>query len=509
MPRGRTNERLVLAGALALVLVVLVRTAWVADDAYITFRCVDQWLHGHGARWNIGERVQAYTHPLWFVLLTGVTAAVREPYYAALILGAVCTLSVAALIAARAPGQAASAFGIVALLASKAFVDYSTSGLENPLTNLLLGLFVTMWWTGRADPPSDRSTLRLALLASLLLTNRLDAGLIVLPALVARLARLPRRAAVRTALVGMLPFAIWETLSLFYYGFPFPNTAYAKLSTGIPPAELMRQGVAYFGESLQSDPITLPIVAAGIVAGIAGRSTGAWPLSLGLMLYLAYVLRVGGDFMSGRFFVAPFVAAVLILAHATARAPRLVLAAACAVLVVGLRAPRVAALSGPDYSVTEGSRAGIQDERGYYYQRTGLLRRSSPWRPPADRAHRVIPSDIPSGRFVAVQDVIGIYGYTSPPGLHIIDVLGLADPLLARLPCERPWRIGHYYRAVPDGYLDTIETGSNRLRDPQLAAYYDKLQLVVRGPLWSLDRLATVIEFNIGRYDHLLPAAPH
>ena len=57
--------------------VVLIRTAWVSDDAYITFRTIDNFIDGYGLRWNIAERVQSYTHPLWmfvvafFYLLTG------------------------------------------------------------------------------------------------------------------------------------------------------------------------------------------------------------------------------------------------------------------------------------------------------------------------------------------------------------------------------------------------------------------------------------------------------
>ena len=38
--------------------------AWVADDAFITLRTVDNLLAGYGPRWNVVERVQTYTHPL-------------------------------------------------------------------------------------------------------------------------------------------------------------------------------------------------------------------------------------------------------------------------------------------------------------------------------------------------------------------------------------------------------------------------------------------------------------
>ena len=44
--------------------VVLVTSAWLCDDAYITFRTVENTVEGFGPRWNVIERVQTYTHPL-------------------------------------------------------------------------------------------------------------------------------------------------------------------------------------------------------------------------------------------------------------------------------------------------------------------------------------------------------------------------------------------------------------------------------------------------------------
>ncbi len=49
---------------LAAIALLALKCAWVSDDAYITFRTVDNFVHGHGLRWNTGERVQAYTNPL-------------------------------------------------------------------------------------------------------------------------------------------------------------------------------------------------------------------------------------------------------------------------------------------------------------------------------------------------------------------------------------------------------------------------------------------------------------
>jgi arabinofuranosyltransferase len=54
--------------AVLVLLLLVVRNAWVTEDAYITLRTVDNWVSGHGLRWNVDERVQGYTHPLWMVL---------------------------------------------------------------------------------------------------------------------------------------------------------------------------------------------------------------------------------------------------------------------------------------------------------------------------------------------------------------------------------------------------------------------------------------------------------
>ena len=45
-------QKLLLYGCLLLYGVVLLRTAWLCDDAYITFRTVDNFINGFGLRWN-------------------------------------------------------------------------------------------------------------------------------------------------------------------------------------------------------------------------------------------------------------------------------------------------------------------------------------------------------------------------------------------------------------------------------------------------------------------------
>ena len=112
-----------------------------------------------------------------------------------------------------------------------------------------------------------------------------------------------------------------------------------------------------------------------------------------------------------------------------------------------------------------------------------------------------------AGPAVVEHGNVGFLGYYAGPAVHIIDRNGLTDPLLARLPVRDPadWRIGHFRRDVPAGYADTLRGGQNVIEDANLAAYFDVLARVPRGPLGSTERLREIWQLNRGAYAHLLP----
>jgi arabinofuranosyltransferase len=92
-----------------------------------------------------------------------------------------------------------------------------------------------------------------------------------------------------------------------------------------------------------------------------------------------------------------------------------------------------------------------------------------------------------------------------------VDVFALGDPLLARLPSrpsplEETWRIGHFRRRLPEGYLASLPAEEIAIRDPALAEYYAHLRLVTRGEIFSPPRLITLLKLNLGAYDRLLEA---
>ena len=261
-----TPESTVILTAILIFAVVLIRSAWVGDDAYFTARTLDNWINGYGLTWNVEERVQAYTHPLWLFTLLPLFALTKSFYLTVIFLSLFFTLATIVLFVTRVTVGLWTGLLSVAIFAmSKAFVDYSTSGLENPLSFFLLTLFLISFFQ---EDTSFKGYLRLSFLASLIMLNRIDMILLVLPALVYKATKLKISRAILATIMGFMPVIIWEIFSLIYYGFPFPNTAYAKLATGISSWGLFKQGVLYFMNSLDQDPITLMVTVLGLLIAI-------------------------------------------------------------------------------------------------------------------------------------------------------------------------------------------------------------------------------------------------
>ncbi len=80
----------------------------------------------------------------------------------------------------------------------------------------------------------------------------------------------------------------------------------------------------------------------------------------------------------------------------------------------------------------------------------------------------------------------------------VLDQLGLADPLLARLPSRGVWRIGHPGRPPPIGYVESLRSGQNLIEDPALHRLYEDLRLITQGDLFRSERFAAILRRNLG-----------
>ncbi|GMR11348.1 MAG: hypothetical protein BMS9Abin28_2178 [Anaerolineae bacterium] len=507
-PSAVRPEQAIVVGFVSLYLIVLIRTAWVSDDAYITYRTISNLAADKGLVWNVGERVQAYTHPLWMFLIAAGVFFTREFYFTSLAIS--IAVSIAAALAfwrwiASTPMMAV--FGLSVLVLSKAYVDYSTSGLENALSHLLLVAFLAIYFGAQRGKWKLAS---LAFVTALLGANRLDLLLLVLPALAYETWRSRNDKPLRYVALGLTPLIAWEVFSIVYYGFPFPNTAYAKLTTGLQVGDLVEQGLFYLLNSAAADPLTLVFIVAGVGMAIYLRRPATIALAGGVLLYLFYIVRIGGGFMSGRFLTAPLVLSVGMISQI--RLPdRWALVGVVLVVAAGLAAPSPVLTSGESFGEGLGQFTdvrGIADNRAYLYQETGLLQASRytelpnhPWVTEGIAAREGGPS-------VLIRKVIGFFGFYAGREVHIVDPWGLSDALLARLPPvpDPFWRIGHFERRVPDGYIESLETGENRIENPDLAEFYEALTKVIRGPLFAKDRWVEIWRLNTGAYDANLQA---
>ena len=505
------HARRLVVGALFLAFTyIFLANAWIGDDAYITFRVVWNFVHGYGLTFNPDERVQAFTHPLWAFVITAAHVVTREFFFTATVVcWAFCIAAGGVLVRWSGTLRRASLL-IVWLLTSKALVDYTSSGLENPLSYLLVALFYTRYFRRPVTAAPSVTELRtFTLLASLAFLNRPDAVLmfaIPLAEMTVRSLRIHGRRVLVPLALGAAPAVLWLLFATIYYGFPLPNTYYAKVANGIPRSLMLRQGMAYVLNSISHDPITLGTIGLAMIFAVASPGV-ARRAAASALLYVAYTVSVGGDFMSGRFFTMPFLLAAMVVAPVIADLGAGYAAAALVLYNVMVPLVPVKTSSTYDGAWPWRTQNGIKDERGHYHQGTNILF-FSPFRTLPDFVWVREGTSFRDGADkVTVQGSIGLYGLYAGPDKFIVDRNALSDPLLARLPVSPAlyfeFYAGHYFRDLPDGYLDSVAQNANLLQDPLLHRYYERLRNLTRGPIFSVSRLRDIWALNVGEFSNL------
>jgi len=300
--------------SLAIAIFVFLKNAWVGEDAYIVLRSIEQLFSGNGPIWNPHERVQVFTSPLWFIVLALARIFSHDVYLNVIVVSIILWLST--LFVLKAVHKNNTNFLILILLfsSSTSFFDYTSSGLENVLAYLIIatyisnyvGLFVSDDSNDSRQICEERRIKTLLFLFGLIICVRHDLALLLFPPtiyLVVKNAQIfSKKQWAVFSILSLLPIILISLFSLVYYGFPFPNTAYAKLNTGIQQMEIFRRGIDYFISSFKYDTATLVVIIGALVL-YSFKSSEKYLryLSYGVLLNLFYVGYVGGDFMQGRF----------------------------------------------------------------------------------------------------------------------------------------------------------------------------------------------------------------
>ena len=491
-------------------LVLVIGNAWMGDDIFITLRTIDNFVHGFGLRWNLLERVQTFTHPLWLFLLTIPYYFTRETYFTTLAVSILSSLVSFVLLLSYLKDIKAKIVTFIILIISHAYIDYSTSGLENPLTHLLL-IVLLILYTKPNPKKTQGNTFWITFVGSLLMLNRLDLGLFVLPIVIHAFIKRISVKNFMASLLGLLPILLWEAFSLIYYGFLFPNTFYAKLHTGIALTDSINQGLIYMADALQHHLIVTIVIFFGVVICIFKRDMKSLMMSLSIGLYVLYIIIIGGDFMTGRFLTAPLIASIINIYYCIKDisvleekqnqliTPALLLLG-MAVFFMRMTEPLIPPNS-PSVENMNFLPSGITNERAFFFKDNGLINVASAHQKPpyhfwALQGQAILAkSQEKNETTVVVRDVIGMYGYFAGPKVYIIDPLALSDPFLAQRPVPdiHDWKIGHFRRQIPEEYIASRETQSNLLTDPADHELLDKLNLITQGPLFSEARFKAIL----------------
>ncbi|WP_350337626.1 hypothetical protein [Corynebacterium guaraldiae] len=465
---------------------------WISDDGLIVLRTVRNLEEGNGPVFNAGERVEANTSTLWQYLILLVRWVTNAPLESiAVNLGLV--LAVAAMVlgtwaTARAffrSGQFAAPLvapaGALVYLALPPARDFFTSGLEWGLSIFYLAALwaLLQHWAQSRD---SASAYWLALWAGLSWLVRPEF------ALYGGLAGLLLLAAHRNwkAWLGILGAALpipagYQFFRMGYYGLVTPHTAVAKSAS----SSAWGSGLNYLKDFVGPYALYLPVlVLLGAAlwtfraqlrpAALRSASTVTYLMVGAAAVHVLYVLRVGGDFMHGRMLLLPLFAALLPVFVLPLKGLVSSLAVAfCAVwaFIIVLRGHPT------DWDAYE-KPLSIVDERDFWTYATNREAGHPPrsardylgmkfMRGYEEAGEKLVGGDALATIYVEDKEKdllnwltvprepgmnepptvylvnLGMTSMNAPLNVRVLDTIGLATPMAARMPREEGGRVGH------------------------------------------------------------------
>jgi len=283
-----------------------------SDDAYISYRYAQNLARGEGLVFNPGERVEGYSNLLYVLLLAPLTRVARPDAIYPLSVGlnllfAAGAWTVFSRLAARRLGPERAALASLLFGLCPALWLWTASGMETPLVLLLQ---IAVWERVDAAAHGEQvGWVGLATVAVLCVLSRADGFMVPVLAVAYLLATGRKREALvlGTALGATLAAVVSWRLS--YYGYPLPNTYYAKVSG--PLGERILQGAMQLLSIILTAGL-LPHVAALLLAAAASAKRPRFEVALGIAL-LAFWIYLGGDVFAERMLLILYPIGVLLL----------------------------------------------------------------------------------------------------------------------------------------------------------------------------------------------------
>ena len=489
--------------------------SWIGEDFLITVRSILNFIHGFGPVYNIGERVQAYTHPLWFFLMSGVIALTKEIFYSTILISVLFSF-LAVLLISKAHGfEKKDSYFITFVLFitfSSAFMDYTSSGLENPLGYLLFSGLVWCFYKNHY--------FYLPLIAALLFLTRYDYLFIFVPFLIFYLIQ-PKEWKEKVLCFSISGFIVlsWLVFSLYYYGSLFPSTYYAKTMSNYETIYTFRNALNYYKATMIRDFLTfLPFIFCFVFIRSRFLDKKDKLVVFSVIPYLLYILWIGGDFMQGRFFAIPFFLTAPIFIKCVFRSYKTFFVKPFRLIIcVLLMKMSYSLLFYRSFPIVEffigtkthGSANELEiltwDERAVFFEKpfnfNELTKQINESYGRWEKPQWGFKSNFFCGS-------LGISGLVMGKGSHVVDYCGLSDFFLATLkPFYKPVP-GHYERRLPLGYMSTILSKGkvNYICDKNVREHWENIKEKTREPpktsnLWKNLRDS----FKIKQKAHVIP----
>ena len=516
-----------------LTLVIFFKNAWLSEDAFIIFRSIEQLFAGNGPVWNPHERVQVYTSPLWYWLLASFRCFSSNPWFYGIAPSAILLVATVLVIFRHEKSRLIASAVVIALMASNSFFDYTSAGLENCLGYFLFALlfYNVLHFSKNLSNTPWKCIKFCAICMGLLLTVRHDMVTLIWPLFLGILWALyfseKRRYVPYYIAVVILPITLWSIFSVVYYGKLLPNSVLAKINTGANIKDLMLQGVYYWRAIFFNDVLTGGVIVLGVVVGLLDNNVWLRVFAVGILSNALCSVLVGGDYMQGRFLNYSYLLALLTVAQwvnsgmlyaSRDYSWRVLFISKCVMLMTILGyvvcysrtplnspfRPRVDAQKVmtsfvKNYFVIDARWSAVAGNMNFM----GYLDRGDSYVNPTDYSvteatgFRVGPDDY------AIRADIGQFGYAVGIEKTIVDPLAIGDPFLSQFPAAYQWRAGHFFRVIPEGYVESLKSGKNVLVDHGLSPLFDAVNLATRDPhLFSKARIKAIFRLNTGVFSY-------
>ena len=479
---------------------------WVSSDGMSVVIQSYNVINGLGLVWNFGERSFVSTSPLFTLVsipLTYVFDLIFDLFkvtsnkfvYIPIIINVI--FAVATIFAIlKYSFFKIKTFSIWKLaivlvvfylfLSSKFYIDFSTSGLENSLSYLVISLFTIAAF----HEETSKSKFLLPILASLVFLTRYDFLLIISPALIYYIYK---NGITKGFVLMSIIISCWFIFSFIYFGSIFPNSFYIK-ARGFN----LHQSLFYFKKNIFESPKIFILLALGFYSSYHINKR----IFVGMVCYFCYIFMVK-DYMFGRLFtILVPIAVISVIQYISMHGildekNKNFLKASFATVIISVIVYFVPSIKSLCLDEIAKGAFGLSNERDYYTVKENLFKVNFTYNKPSS----ITTSVNTNGSM--------LHAPLLPENInkYFLDPVGLATPFMTyyiKNYGSSGSRPGHSYANIEylkeNCVFETLIGKKNIIQDKNLHELYEDVKIVSSRELFDPKRLETIIKLNTHTY---------